>query len=86
MMYFVSCLIFQLAMVLKYCLTNNSGEISVSESAVKALADVFLPDIVAFFETEEGREEFTKWKAEKDRHLKTADNNECAFCRSSEYE
>ncbi len=63
-------------MVLKYCFANNSGEILIPESAVKALAEVFLPDIVAFFETEEGREEFAKWMAEKVEHSKTADNAE----------
>lgn len=33
--------------------------------AIKDLASTFLPDIIAFFESEEGRKEFEDWKNNK---------------------
>lgn len=32
--------------------------------AIEALANCLLPDILEFFESEEGRQEFEKWKQE----------------------
>ena len=34
---------------------------------VEALARVLLPEIQAFFESEEGQREFTEWKKQQDR-------------------
>lgn len=36
------------------------------ESELKILARLFLPDILAFFESEEGRKEFKEWNKNKD--------------------
>jgi hypothetical protein len=33
--------------------------------AIKDLASTFLPDIIAFYESEEGRKEFEDWKNNK---------------------
>ena len=37
----------------------------ISEDEIEALAKCFLPDILDFFESEEGREEFEQWKRER---------------------
>lgn len=37
----------------------------IPKEAVKDLARTFLPDIIAFFESEEGRKEFEDWKHNK---------------------
>ena len=33
---------------------------------IESLAKVFLPEIVAFFETEEGKKEFEEWKRQRE--------------------
>ena len=38
---------------------------AISEDEIEALAKCFLPDILDFFESEEGRQEFEKWKREQ---------------------
>lgn len=35
---------------------------------VEALARVLLPEIQAFFESEEGQREFTEWKAQQEQY------------------
>ena len=37
----------------------------IPEYEIEALAKCFLPDILDFFESEEGRQEFEKWKGEQ---------------------
>ena len=37
----------------------------IPKEAVKDLASTFLPDIIAFYESEEGRKEFEDWKNNK---------------------
>lgn len=37
----------------------------IPKEAVKDLASTFLPDIIAFYESEEGRNEFEDWKHNK---------------------
>lgn len=39
---------------------------NIPDSELEILARAFLPDIIAFFETEEGRKEFEEWKTNKD--------------------
>ncbi len=36
----------------------------IPEDEIEALAKCFLPDILDFFESEEGRQEFEKWERE----------------------
>ena len=42
----------------------------IPENEIEALAKCFLPDILDFFESEEGRQEFEKWKMEQLKKLK----------------
>lgn len=44
--------------------TTKSG---VPKHELEALVRTFLPDIIAFYETEEGRREFREWKQEQER-------------------
>lgn len=44
--------------------TTKSG---VPKHVVEAMVRTFLPDIIAFFQSEEGRREFEEWKQEQDR-------------------
>ena len=37
----------------------------IPEDEIEALAKCFLPDILDFFESEEGRQEFEQWKKEQ---------------------
>ena len=39
---------------------NNSG---IPQHAIEAIARCILPDIIAYYETEEGQREFREWKA-----------------------
>ena len=44
-------------------LVNNSG---IPQHAIEAIARCILPDIIAYYETEEGQREFREWKAKRD--------------------
>ena len=46
-------------------LTDNRGEVYVPKHVLEALIDGFMPEILEFFESEEGQREFERWKAEK---------------------
>ena len=53
-------------------LINNSG---IPEHAIEAIARCILPDILAYYKSEEGQREFAEWKAareEKNKNKKTA--------------
>ena len=43
-------------------LGNNRSELGVPKDKLEVLAETILPDIVAFFETEEGKRAFIEWK------------------------
>ena len=47
------------------CKRSASGFILISK--VEALARVLLPEIQAFFESEEGQREFVEWKAKQEK-------------------
>ena len=44
-------------------LINNSG---IPQYAIETVARCLLPDILAFYETEEGQREFEEWKAKQE--------------------
>ena len=44
-------------------LTNHSG---IPEHEIENIARILLPDILAFYESEEGQREFAEWKAHRD--------------------
>lgn len=48
---------------------------NIPEHEFESLARCFIPDIIAFYESEEGKEEFARWKAEQDK-LKDKQNTE----------
>ena len=44
-------------------LINHSG---IPEHEIENIARILLPDILAFYESEEGQREFAEWKAKRD--------------------
>lgn len=51
-------------------LLDKQGQVNLPEHEIEALARCFLPDILAFFESEEGKAEFKTWKIKRDESLK----------------
>ena len=51
-------------------LTDKRGELGISKEKVEAIAEMILPDIIAFFQTEEGKKVFEEWKKEQDEKQK----------------
>ena len=51
-------------------LTDKRGELGIPKDKVEAIAEMILPDIVAFFQTEEGKEVFEEWKKEQEEKQK----------------
>ena len=49
---------------------NNSD---LPDHVIEEIARCILPDIIAYYESEEGQQEFQKWEAEQE--LKTDDND-----------
>ena len=47
---------------LKYTFRDRSAECDVPKYVLQAIVDDMLPDIRAFFESEEGKREFEEWK------------------------
>ena len=47
---------------IKSLLLNKKGTCNVPYDVIESLAATFLPDIQAFFESEEGKKEFDEWK------------------------
>jgi hypothetical protein len=48
-------------------LRNRNGSVGIPIHVLESIVDTMLPDIVAFFETDEGKREFEEWKAERRR-------------------
>lgn len=46
-------------------LGNDMGECKVPDSVIDSFSRLFLPDIQAFFETEEGLKAYEEWKSDK---------------------
>ncbi len=44
-------------------LVNNSG---IPQHAIESIARCILPDILAYYESEEGQREFQEWKAKRE--------------------
>ncbi len=53
-------------------LTNNSG---IPQHEIENIARILLPDILAFYESEEGQREFAEWQAERDGAETDKDSN-----------
>jgi len=48
-------------------LRDRKGAVGIPKHVLESIVDTMLPDIIAFYETEEGRREFEEWKAEQRR-------------------
>ncbi|MBQ3970046.1 MAG: hypothetical protein II685_06155 [Clostridia bacterium] len=59
---------------LKYTFRDRSAECDVPKYVLQAIVDDMLPDIRAFFESEEGKREFEEWKAERARSVSEKDH------------
>ena len=46
---------------------DNLSGVLISEDAAESLVRCFLPDIVSFFESEQGRKEFEEWNRDWDK-------------------
>ena len=46
---------------------DNLSGVLISEDAAESLVRCFLPDIVSFFESEQGRKEFEEWDNDWDK-------------------
>lgn len=54
---------------IKYIFRDHSAECNVPKHILQAIVDDMLPDIRAFFESEEGKREFEEWKTEQEKIL-----------------
>ncbi len=50
----------------KYTFRDRSAECDVPKYVLQAIVDDMLPDIRAFFESEEGKREFEEWKKQRE--------------------
>ena len=46
---------------------DTRAAFNIPDHEIEALARCFLPDIIAYFESEEGKAEFAAWKAEQEK-------------------
>ena len=47
---------------LRFTWKNTKAELVLSDEIVESIVDLMLPDIISFFESEEGKKEFEEWK------------------------
>ena len=57
-------------------LQDNHGECEIPDDLIKEIARCLVPDIIAFFETEEAKREFEEWKAEQEKKIAEKAKNE----------
>ena len=55
----------RLRVYIKSLLLSKKATCNVPHDVIESLAATFLPDIRAFFESEEGKKEFEEWKAKQ---------------------
>ena len=51
----------------KYTFRDRSAECDVPKYVLQAIVDDMLPDIRAFFESEEGKREFEEWTEQREK-------------------
>lgn len=49
-------------------ISNKKGTFNIPDNEKESLARCFLPDILAFFESEEGKAEYAAWKDEQEKN------------------
>ena len=57
-------------------LSNSEGACDIPDEVIKEIARCLVPDIIAFFETEEAKREFEAWKAEQEKKNSNKAKNE----------
>ena len=57
-------------------LRDNRGECEIPDDLIKEIARCLVADIIAFFETEEAKQEFEEWKAEQEKKIAEKTKNE----------
>ena len=57
----------RLCVQIKYTFRDRSAECDVPKYVLQAIVDDMLPDIRAFFESEEGKREFEEWKKHREK-------------------
>ena len=57
-------------------LKDKHGECDIPDDLIKEIARCLVPDIIAFFETEEAKREFEAWKLEQEKKLAEKTKNE----------
>ena len=57
-------------------LRDNRGECDIPDDLIKEIAMCLVPDIIAFFETEEAKREFEAWKTEQEKKRANKAKNE----------
>ena len=55
-------------------LLDRKGAVGIPKHVLESIVDTMLPDIIAFYETEEGRREFEEWKA-KQSHIQNKNSS-----------
>ena len=62
-------------------LTNNSG---IPQHEIENIARILLPNILAFYESEEGQREFAEWQAAQDGAKMDKDSNGENVCNHAQ--
>ena len=57
-------------------LKDTHGECDIPDDLIKEIARCLVPDIIAFFETEEAKREFEEWKAEQEKKIASKTKSE----------
>lgn len=57
-------------------LSNSDGACDIPDEVIKEIARYLVPDIIAFFETEEAKREFEAWKTEQEKKNSNKAKNE----------
>ena len=57
-------------------LKDTHGACQIPDDLIKEIARCLVPDIIAFFETEEAKREFEAWKAEQEKKIAEKAKNE----------
>ena len=57
-------------------LHDNRGQCDIPDEVIKEIARCLVPDIIAFFETEEAKREFEAWKTEQEKKKANKAKNE----------
>lgn len=61
---------------IKDLLSSSNGACDIPDEIIKEIARCLVPDIIAFFETEEGKREFEAWKSEQEKKKANKAKNE----------